>query len=527
MKLWKFRLSRCLAIGTLVFAAIPWVSEAQTLKEAVCQMLEFEPELNAAEYDTLSSREDQKIARSQLYPHLSVNGSAGYSQRDRSTDGLLQSGDPLFQRGIGVSIRQLLYDGGTARNESKSTRNAFLAQQHLEKSMIEERVVDLCEVYLEVIRTERQIRLATRNVENHEAMRDALKERVAAGSSRADLALIQGRLGLATNTLATAKLQNRLAIGRFERLTGHRPGNLTYPSIPEIPNDIDEIDLSGNHEYLAAVEALESSEFRAKATEGLNKPNFYLDAGASAGRDVIGVGGEDNEVSALVVGSWDIFNGGYNKATKERAHFQVGKFEELVRAADLQRQYNLSVLWQEREGSAASIDALQRYATELDSVTGDYQEQFRVGRQELLNILDVQSESYTAESRLLDAQFDYDTSTFRILGVQGRAAETILDSNGGEGCGEWDKEVVHDADHGLFAASDPDSRVPVTQVGLMENQFDSEGPEADYPSPRVEFYEEREQLPVVPTADARPKGGVFKLFQRDLTKEREGTPIFK
>ena len=527
MDFWKFRMVRCLAVGALLFASNLSVASAQTLKEAVCQMLEFEPELNAAEYDTLSSREDQKIARSHLYPHLSVNGSAGYSQRDRSTDGLLQSGDPLFQRSIGVSIRQLLYDGGTAKNESRSTRNAFLAQQHLEKSMIEDRVVDLCEVYLEVIRTERQIRLATKNVENHKAMRDALRERVAAGSSRADLALIEGRLGLATNTLATAKLQNRLALGRFERLTGRLPDNLTYPAIPELPGNVDDIDLSGNHEYLAALEALESSEFRAKASEGLNKPQFYLDAGASAGRDVIGVGGEDNEVSALVVGSWDIFNGGYNKATKERAHLQVGKFEELVRAADLQRHYNLSTLWQEREGSVASIDALQRYATELDSVTHDYEEQFRVGRQELLNILDVQSEAFSAESRLLDAQFDFDTSTYRILGVQGRAAETILESDGGEGCGEWDKDVVHDADHGLFAASDPDSRVPVTQVGLMENQFDSDGPEADYPSPRVEYYEEREQLPVVPTVDAKPKGGVFKLFRRDHTGDREDTPIFK
>lgn len=500
-------------------------------------MLEFEPELNAAEYDTLSSREDQVIARSKLYPHLSLNGSAGYSQRDRSTDGLLRSGDPLFQRSVGVSLRQLLYDGGTAKNEARSTRNAFLAQQHLEKSMIEERVVDLCEVFLEVIRTDRQIRLATKNVENHEAMRDALKERVAAGGSRADLALIQGRLGLATNTLATAKLQYRLSVGRYERLTGQMPGNLVYPAVPELPNSMEAIDLSGNHEYLAAEEALESSEFRAKATDGLNKPNFYFDAGASTGRDVIGVNGEDNEVSALVVGSWDIFNGGYNKATKERAHLQVGKFEELLRAADLQREYNLSVLWQEREGSAASIDALQRYATELDSVTGDYQEQFRVGRQELLNILDVQSESYTAESRLVDAQFDYDTSTYRILGVQGKATKHILGSSeGGEGCSDGHKAVIADADaiegygsgdEGLFAVSDPDSRVPLTQVGLMKEQFESDGPEAAYDSPRETYYEEREQLPVVPTADAKPKGGVFKLFHRDRAEVREGMPIFK
>ena len=392
--------------------------QGQTLKESVCLMLEFEPELNAAEYDTLSNREDQKIARSKLLPHLSLNASSGYSERDRATDGLLETGDSLLQRRAGASIRQLLYDGGTSINESRSSRNTFLAQQYLEKSMIESRVVDLTEVYLEVFRAKRQIALAEENLSNHERMRDMLEERVKAGGSRADLALIQGRLGLAANTLATARLAARLAEGRFERLTGQLPLAMSYPEIPNIPSSIDEINLDNNHDYLAACEALEAAEHRAKATQGIAKPKIYFDAGATMGRDVNGVPGSDNEMSAVVVASWDLFSGGYNKGIQQREHFQVGKYEELKRTADLERQYNLSVLWQEREGSAASVAALSAYANELDGVAADYQEQFQVGRQELLNILDVQSETYTAQSRLLDAKFDLETSAFRILGVQ-------------------------------------------------------------------------------------------------------------
>lgn len=136
-----------IAMALCVAGATPYAS-AQTLREALCLMLEFEPELNAAEYDTLSNREDQKIVRSKLFPRLSLNASSGVSERDRSTDALLQSGDTLLQSQIGLSLRQLLYDGGTAVNETRASRNTFLAQQHLEKAMIEERVVDLAEVYL-------------------------------------------------------------------------------------------------------------------------------------------------------------------------------------------------------------------------------------------------------------------------------------------------------------------------------------------------------------------------------------------
>lgn len=501
---------------------------AQTLKEAVCLMLEFEPELNAAEYDTLSSREDQRVSRSGLFPRLSLNGSAGISDRDRTTDGLFESGETLFQRRIGLNLRQLLYDGGTTRNQARSSRNAFIAQQYLEKSMIETRVVDLAEVYLEVLRTRRQIELAELNVQNHETMRDMLQERVRAGGSRSDLALVQGRLGLATNTLATSRLAYRLAKGRFERLTGTLPRDLTYPSIPHVPGSIDEIDLSGNHDYLAAVEALEAAEFRAKSAEGLNRPRVYFDGGYAVGEDVNGIRGADNEARALVVASWDLFSGGYNDALKEREHFQVGKYEELKETADLQRYYNLDVLWQEREGSMASVEALEKYASKLEGVTADYEEQFKVGRQELLNILDVQSENYTAQSRLLDARFDYDTSSFRILGVQGLAAKSILGGDGCEGCGNGAKDVAPGKEMitPAFEVSDPDARVPLTQGHLMNDRFDSAGPEAEYESPEQTYYIEREQLPVQPQEDARPKGGVFRLF-RITPMPPSTTPDFK
>lgn len=516
-----------LTLALFVILASSGVANSQTLKEAVCRMLEFEPELNAAEYDTLSSREDQKIARSSLFPRLALNSSAGVSDRDRSTDGLFASGETLLERQAGLSIRQLLYDGGSSINQARSSRNAFLAQQYLEKSMIEDRVVDLVEVYLEVIRTKRQIELAELNVRNHEKMRDMLQERVKAGGGRSDLALVQGRLGLATNTLATSKLALRLAGNRFERLTGMVPTNLSYPEIPAIPASVEAVDLSNNFNYLAAVEALEAAQYRARATEGLDRPRIYLDGGASVGQDIGGISGADNEVRGLVVASWDIFTGGYNRAAKEREHFQVGKYEELVRTADIERQYNLGVLWQEREGSVASVEALEEYARELNLVTDDYRERFKVGRQELLNILDVQSESYTARSRLLDARFDLDTSSYRLLGVQGLATSSILGGDGCESCSPEDKSVVEPKNESaVFVSADPDCRVPVTQGHLMNGRFDTAGPEAEYDSLHQEYYVEREQLPVRPSADAKPKGGVFKFFRMTPTQNSR-IQIFK
>ncbi|MDF1741659.1 MAG: TolC family protein [Verrucomicrobiales bacterium] len=498
----------------------------QTLREAVIRMMEFEPELNAVEYDTLSSKEDQKIARSGLMPQVGMDGSSGYSQRDRTTDGLVRSGDTLLSRQLGVSVRQLLYDGGTTHNQAKASRNAFLSQQYLEKSQIEMRVVDLAEVYMELIRADRQIALAEQNVENHRRMRDMLQERANAGGSRADVALVHGRLGLATNSLATQKLSKRSAEARFRRLTGNLPGEITNPGLPKIGNSISDIDISNNFNYLAAAEALEAAQHRAKATNGINAPKIYFDAGVTRGEDSIGVSGQDNESRALITGSWELFKGGYNEAQKKREHYQVGKFEELLRAAELEREYQLENAWNEREGSFSSIDALTKYSTELSSVVDDYSEQFRVGRQELLNILDVQSEFYNASSQLLDARFDQETNSYRIAGIQGRATMFVLGKEGYEKCfGGKENYIATPVDQVPFNV-DPDNRVPVTQTDLMKGRFDTDGPAADHEDLHNKYYVEREQLPIVPVANARPKGKFFGLFNRSEPASST-LPIFK
>ncbi len=490
-------------------------STAMTLEEAVCLMLEFEPELNGVEYDTLSLREDQRIARSELRPKVTLTGSSGWSKRNRSLDGILQTKTSLFQRQIGVSVRQLVFDGGTARNQTRASRNAYLAQQYLEKAMVEDRVVDMAEVYLEVIRGHRQVVLAEKNADNHRQIRDMLRERVAAGGSRTDLALIQGRLGLALNTLSTQRLQYQLATGRFERLAGIPPEGLVYPKIPVIPVSMKAVDVSKNHRYLAAAEALEAAKHRSLATKGLNRPKIYADAGFSAGQDVIGINGTDNEARALLVGSWDIFRGGYNKAMNARSRFQVGKYEELYRSGDIERYYDLNVAWQERAGSIASVEAMKKYSTELSSVADDYEEQFSVGRQQLLNILDVQSEFYTASSQLLNAKFDVDIGAYRILRVQGKAAEHILGPNAcGKNIPSSGKGTVQPNWVLQKGKTDPDSRVAVTQPDLMTGRFDTDGPGAEMKSPRQTYYVERAQLPVEITEDAKPRGGVFRLFKR-------------
>ncbi len=400
---------------------------AQTLEESVHLMLRQEPELRAVDYDSKSSFQDYKIARGDLFPQVTLNGSSGISERDRSSDGLVsQSGDTLWSNQVGLSIRQLLFDGGIVSNEVKASSAFYDAQRYLQMSQIEARVIDLAEVYLETIRVGRQLDAARENVAVHKEMREKLAERQRNGGVRADTSLIDGRLSLAENSLYTQELAMENARWRFKRLTGVEPTDITEPASLRTGNSLEQLDVTQNWDYLAATSALEAADFKRESKRGLYSPNVYLDAGASRGEDTLGVRGSDDEVRGLLVLSWDLYRGGANKATNHRERLQLAKAGELLRAADQQREYQLRLLLAEKEGSKASTGSLEQYVDKLGRVISDYEEQFRIGQKELLNILDVRNEHYQARSRLIDSRFNQDVAEYRMLGAQGRLIERLI-----------------------------------------------------------------------------------------------------
>ncbi|MDF1815310.1 MAG: TolC family protein [Verrucomicrobiales bacterium] len=469
-------------------------SQTLTLSDATRLMLEFEPELNASEYDTLSSIENIKVTRADLLPQVTLRGSSGLSNRDRTTDGLVQTGDTLFQRQLGMSVRQLLFDGGVARNNTKASKNAMMAQQYLEKGMIEARTVDLAEVYMEVLRTGKQIDLAHENIANHRKMVDLIQKKVENGGHRTEVQLAQSRLDRASNLLSSLQLGHNRALTRLAKLIGTNSFELKYPKAPPIPSNPDEIGLEDNWEYLAAAEALEEAEHRANAAKANHKPKFYLDAGYNVGRDVIGINGRDDEVSALVVGEWQLFSGGRKKALEKREHFQVGKFEELKRSADIARHYDMDILWQERLASRESRKILDSYKNDLAQVVDDYQKRFTLGRENLLNILDMQAEYFTVSSDYVDSSFDYDTNSFRIYGKQGKLTEWLLLLNGNQSCNLSSVDSKNPQAEAIPVGLTPDEqlkdqREPLTQKELMKRVFDDEGPTAEYePAPMQQYY---------------------------------------
>jgi adhesin transport system outer membrane protein len=413
------------------FAGALAPAQGQTLEEAIHLMLSYEPELLAAHADTHSAAADINVVRGDLLPQVSLNGSGGSVERQRTIDGLSRGdGETLFARTIGISLRQLVFDGGNALYATRSAEHALAVQSYMERSMIEARVVDLSEVYFEVLRTAERIREAEANVATHERIRQQVSQRSGVGGTRTDTNLADSRLLEAKNTFVTEQIARQTAIDRFERLTGHKVDSLVLPRVPVVPPEMTAVDLSGNWNYLSAQSALRAVEDKRKAADRSGLPKVFLDAGLSRGEDLGGIEGVDDEARALLMVQWNLMNGGSRDALQKREGWQVVRAHELVRAADLERRYRLIMLWREREADRDTAASLQTQVDFLKQVANDYESQFAVGKRDLLDILDAWNRHYMTKVRLIDSSYNLVTGACRIQGVQGKLVEFYLGRDG-------------------------------------------------------------------------------------------------
>ncbi len=412
-------------LAALVGVAV-YPCQAQTFNQAVRMMLDNEPELLAVNADSRATYESWNAARAGLKPQISANASTGGIERTRTTDGLTgtSSTTGLFSRDIGVSLRQLVFDGGTTKNSSESTFNNYEAARYLQMGMIEDRIVDLAEVYLELFRTDEQMKLAQQNVADHKRMLENLRIREAGGEVRTQTQLIQGRLSKAMNRADMQEIKREEAIARFERLIGKRP-DFNCLSLP-VANFNGGKCCEANWEFLASQSALAAAIHQARAQAGLRVPQVYLDLGASRGENNIGVAGSDNELSAMFTMSWDLSTGGANRANQRYYKHKVENAAELVRAAQKDCMYNQSLLATELDSANRSVNSFANYSNRMSKVIGDYEEQFDIGMQSLIDLLDVRNEYFEARTQEIDSRYTVISSKVRTLGEQGRFASSVI-----------------------------------------------------------------------------------------------------
>lgn len=420
---------------------LPLTVSAQSLEQAVAYTLDTHPGLRAA-YTRFKVNEKQvDQAKASYWPTIDANAGVGFEYTDSPTTRRSDSdGEELLRRELGISLKQELFSGFHTRSEVDRTNAAASAELWRLYGSAEDIALEVSNVYLALIKAQKLVYLSEKNLESHQAIYEQIKERTDTGfGSSADLSQINARLANAHSNLIAA--QNNFLDGQvnFFRVVDQQADNLVipYPDSDMLPQSKAEgllIALENHPVMKAANSDIASARAQYQSAESNYYPQVWFDLNGNFNDNLDGedgvsstgdVGGDNNEVLAMLRVSYNLFSGGKSDAYTKETAYKINEAKELKRTVhrDIQQGYALS--WNAFEQLNLQKQYIKINVISSKHTQMDYQEQFNVGQRSLLDLLDTENELFEARRDYLEAEFSEISAQYRVLHAMGLLVDAL------------------------------------------------------------------------------------------------------
>ncbi|MDO8274333.1 MAG: TolC family protein, partial [Serpentinimonas sp.] len=188
----------------------------QAAQAAVLQSPEVQERWRALQ----ATRQQAPLAAAGWRPQVDLQANVGRQERRTPT----QSAAWMGTSGVQVNLSQLLFDGGQVAAAMRQASQAELAAYFDLRQGSEAVALQVVLAYLELLRMQQRVALATDNYVEHRKVFDAIGERTRAGvGRRVDAEQAQARLAVAESTLVGETRAFNEAGLNYQRFVGLLP----------------------------------------------------------------------------------------------------------------------------------------------------------------------------------------------------------------------------------------------------------------------------------------------------------------
>lgn len=430
--------ARASLIALAAGAGVP--AAADDLREALVSAYTNNPTLEAARANQRANDENVPIARAQGLP--SANITATHIEFIQQSSNAFVAPD----RNLGVTAQALVpvYSGGAVRNAIAAAKERVEAGQADLRNAESTLFAQVVAAYMDVLRTEALVALATNNVAVLRTNLEATGDRFQIGDlTITDVAQSRSRLAVAEGDLQTAEANLIAAREAYIRLVGKEPGELAAPPpLPGLPATVGEAivtALENNPNLDAAKLRAEAAGFDTKAAGAGRLPtvslfvngeysDFFGTLGGPIAADFVQ---SEKTANAGVRVTIPLFQGGLPAARQRQAGARESAALEDAIAAERQiiaETRSTYANWQAAGGVIKSAQAAVE-AAEL-SLEGLRAEQ-SIGNRQILDVLNGEQELVQARAQLVTARRNAYVAGFNLLALMGRAEARDLNLDTG------------------------------------------------------------------------------------------------
>jgi adhesin transport system outer membrane protein len=419
MQLKLRKLSLAIGLISLTFWA---QAQTQTLKESAQQAILSNPEVQAKWHSFQSTSSSRDAAFGGYLPSVNLSLDAGKDNHDTR----LGKSD-LSRNSAALSLNQMLFDGFLTSNQVKQLdylkRVRFFELQDTSEAV----ALEVVRAYSDVVRFRKLVALSEDNYVRHRAVFEQIQAKTKAGvSRRVDLEQISGRLALAESNLVTEISNLHDVSARFQRLVGTMPGK-DLESLSIFSNGMPNSITSALHTaftthpaLLASIDNIASVNSGLDSRRSAYQPRVDFKARTERANNINYLSGRTNNNTAEVVMTWNLFNGGSDKARVQEAANQVNLAKDLRDKTCRDIRQVLAIAFNDTRKLTEQLNFLDQHQLSIEKARDAYRQQFDIGQRSLLDLLDTENELFQAKRSFTNAEIDLFVSYARTHAGMGK-----------------------------------------------------------------------------------------------------------
>lgn len=400
--------------------------QAQTLKEDVVEVLQTNPIVLERLKNYRATKEDKSIANAEYMPTLNFRATAGYNNPGEIKDSIPTADYTNYETSL--VLTQNLFNGFSTTNKVSYQEKRILASAYNYIEKVNDTAFEMTNAYLNVLRTSKLLETAQLNVEIIEGIYGKVKDLYEAGlTTNSEVKKIESSLSLAKSNLVVQQNNAHDAEYSYRRVLGRMPQTdamqepLLDVTMPESRQRASEYAIEHNPSMIVSRYNIEGAGYLMKQrkngyypTVDLEISQFLNDRSRQNPFDQ-----QDDRFRARVVLNWNLFRGGTDSSEEQKQISKVHQEIEIKR--DLKRQVieGLDLSWDAYTFIASQLDFLREYKKHSEKTLELYQDEYDLGRRSLLDLLAAQNDVISSHNQLINAEYDYLFSKYRILDAMG------------------------------------------------------------------------------------------------------------
>lgn len=422
----------------LLFVSLSTLLSAQTIKEAVIDVLQTNPKVQERLKNYNSVSQDVTIAESDYYPKLDLNLGAGYESSDRYD----RPAPTVDERGLNYSVyqnslryTQNLFKGFETyhRVQEEEARSGAAAYSYIETA--NDTAFELVNTYLLAMKNVELLTTAKANVDINTKILEKVSKLYDSGlTTLSEVNKIESSLSLAKSNYVVQENNLLDASYNLQRVLGHalKPEAMQRPDLnnTKVPSNVDDAALfamKNNPSLLVSNYNIELAQATWKEKQSNYYPHIDIEISQSMNKNLSAIEGNEDRFRAMAFLSYNFFNGFSDQAQIQK---NVSKIhQEIATKNDLRRQVvqGLQLSYTSYNKLQEQLVHLKAYkAYSLKTLTL-YAKEYDLGRRSLLDLLSAQNDFIGAKAQIINTEYSLMFAKYRILDAMGIMITSILD----------------------------------------------------------------------------------------------------